>query len=397
MRAFAVWINEAEKLVFSRSRKDFPWKNTRRLGERYLDFFQPILLTHDAARSAAEISPPADDSATARVSPRWASRAPREGHAMLRWTVVALVALLTTAGWAHAQEVKVGVNLPYTGIGAEFAQSADRGMQQYLKLNAKVLAFNIDRRFGDALEHRAVPHAIPAPRPGETEQMHLPREAGEHLFHRLLIDRFDVRSDSACEIERSLQMRDRQLMPSEGFVGYGKADERVRHFGGATAHLGIATSHQCVAQCSDIVHVAVVENDEPGSGKRSLHNVVDLVRHAQHLLGRRPRITAVDLRQPLPCDREQVDVVCPLCERRRLFAQPQGFRLIGVRSPAMDASRPKDDGARAVRGDFVGDLLRRVEKGGSVFILVAVHEHDRSRRELFRQRRRVQRRHRMKQ
>jgi dihydrofolate reductase len=33
MKAFAVWINEAEKLVFSRTRKEFPWKNTRHLGE----------------------------------------------------------------------------------------------------------------------------------------------------------------------------------------------------------------------------------------------------------------------------------------------------------------------------------------------------------------------------
>jgi dihydrofolate reductase len=33
MKAFAVWINEAEKLVFSRTRKDFPWKNTRHLRE----------------------------------------------------------------------------------------------------------------------------------------------------------------------------------------------------------------------------------------------------------------------------------------------------------------------------------------------------------------------------
>src|SRR5262249_36028682 len=38
--------------------------------------------------------------------------------------------------WAEAQEVKVGVNLPYTGIGAEFAQLVDRGMELYLKLNA---------------------------------------------------------------------------------------------------------------------------------------------------------------------------------------------------------------------------------------------------------------------
>ncbi len=44
--------------------------------------------------------------------------------------------LLGAAGSAQSQEVKVGVVLPYTGIGAEFAQLVDRGMEQYLKLNA---------------------------------------------------------------------------------------------------------------------------------------------------------------------------------------------------------------------------------------------------------------------
>ena len=37
---------------------------------------------------------------------------------------------------AQAQEVKVGVNLPYTGIGAEFAQLVDRAMELYLEVNA---------------------------------------------------------------------------------------------------------------------------------------------------------------------------------------------------------------------------------------------------------------------
>ena len=31
---------------------------------------------------------------------------------------------------------EVGLNLPFTGVGAELAQQIDRGMQQYLKLNA---------------------------------------------------------------------------------------------------------------------------------------------------------------------------------------------------------------------------------------------------------------------
>ena len=45
-------------------------------------------------------------------------------------------ALALVAGAAQAQEVKVGVVLPFTGIGAEFGQAIYRGMEQYLKLNA---------------------------------------------------------------------------------------------------------------------------------------------------------------------------------------------------------------------------------------------------------------------
>ena len=56
-------------------------------------------------------------------------------------TITVLVLGITAA---HAQEVKVGVNLPYTGIGAEFAQLVDRGMELYLKLNAdKVKPYKI--------------------------------------------------------------------------------------------------------------------------------------------------------------------------------------------------------------------------------------------------------------
>jgi branched-chain amino acid transport system substrate-binding protein len=50
-------------------------------------------------------------------------------------SVAFVSALALTAGVAQAQEVKVGVVLPYTGIGAEFGQQIDRGMEQYLKLN----------------------------------------------------------------------------------------------------------------------------------------------------------------------------------------------------------------------------------------------------------------------
>jgi branched-chain amino acid transport system substrate-binding protein len=42
--------------------------------------------------------------------------------------------VLATAG-ASAQTVKVGVVLPFTGVGAEFGQQVDRGIQTFMKLN----------------------------------------------------------------------------------------------------------------------------------------------------------------------------------------------------------------------------------------------------------------------
>jgi branched-chain amino acid transport system substrate-binding protein len=54
---------------------------------------------------------------------------------MIKRFLAASAALAVSAFTANAQEVKVGVVLPFTGIGAEFAQLADRGMEQYLKLN----------------------------------------------------------------------------------------------------------------------------------------------------------------------------------------------------------------------------------------------------------------------
>jgi branched-chain amino acid transport system substrate-binding protein len=44
-------------------------------------------------------------------------------------------ALASVASLAQAQEVRIGLSLPYTGVGAELAQQIDRGMAQYLKLN----------------------------------------------------------------------------------------------------------------------------------------------------------------------------------------------------------------------------------------------------------------------
>jgi len=63
---------------------------------------------------------------------------------MMKRILAASAALAMSATLATAQEVKVGVNLPYTGIGAELAQLIDRGMEMYLKLNAdKVKPYNI--------------------------------------------------------------------------------------------------------------------------------------------------------------------------------------------------------------------------------------------------------------
>src|SRR5215470_4322146 len=53
----------------------------------------------------------------------------RFGH----FLVAASLAVAATG--VAAQTVRVGVVLPYSGIGAEFAQQVDRGMQTFLKLN----------------------------------------------------------------------------------------------------------------------------------------------------------------------------------------------------------------------------------------------------------------------
>jgi branched-chain amino acid transport system substrate-binding protein len=51
--------------------------------------------------------------------------------------LIAAASLLVPAAAGHlqAQEVKVGVVLAYTGVGAELGQQTDRGMELYLKLN----------------------------------------------------------------------------------------------------------------------------------------------------------------------------------------------------------------------------------------------------------------------
>jgi branched-chain amino acid transport system substrate-binding protein len=52
-----------------------------------------------------------------------------------RTIIAAVAALVVSSGAALAQDVKVGVILPYTGVGAELAQQIERGMDQYIKLN----------------------------------------------------------------------------------------------------------------------------------------------------------------------------------------------------------------------------------------------------------------------
>ena len=47
----------------------------------------------------------------------------------------AAASLAAFAAGAPAQTVKIGVVLTYTGVGAEFAQQIDRGMQMFMKLN----------------------------------------------------------------------------------------------------------------------------------------------------------------------------------------------------------------------------------------------------------------------
>lgn len=48
---------------------------------------------------------------------------------------LAFAAASLAAAAAQAQTVKIGVVLPYTGVGAEFGQQVDRGIQMFLKLN----------------------------------------------------------------------------------------------------------------------------------------------------------------------------------------------------------------------------------------------------------------------
>lgn len=59
---------------------------------------------------------------------------------MMKRVFAAAAAFALGIGTASAQEVKVGVALPYTGIGAEFGQQVTQAIELYLKLNAAQVA-----------------------------------------------------------------------------------------------------------------------------------------------------------------------------------------------------------------------------------------------------------------
>src|SRR4051794_17802049 len=55
---------------------------------------------------------------------------------MFKRVLMASAALALTTALSQAQEVKIGLVAPFTGIGAELGQQIDRGVEQYLKLRA---------------------------------------------------------------------------------------------------------------------------------------------------------------------------------------------------------------------------------------------------------------------
>src|ERR1044072_2628016 len=58
------------------------------------------------------------------------------GSSVMKRVLMASAALALSAAVAQAQEVKIGLVAPFTGIGAELGQQIDRGVEQYLKLRA---------------------------------------------------------------------------------------------------------------------------------------------------------------------------------------------------------------------------------------------------------------------
>src|SRR5215472_13784863 len=68
------------------------------------------------------------------------SKHPMSKHPMPKPMIAALAVLAVVAGGrvtqASAEEIRVGVVLPYTSVNAETSQQMDRGIEMYLKLNA---------------------------------------------------------------------------------------------------------------------------------------------------------------------------------------------------------------------------------------------------------------------
>ncbi|MDA0225422.1 MAG: ABC transporter substrate-binding protein [Proteobacteria bacterium] len=58
----------------------------------------------------------------------------------LKHTVLAIALVAAGIAAAQAQTVKVGVVLTYTGVGAEFGQQVDRGMEIFTRMNPKAFA-----------------------------------------------------------------------------------------------------------------------------------------------------------------------------------------------------------------------------------------------------------------
>jgi branched-chain amino acid transport system substrate-binding protein len=58
---------------------------------------------------------------------------------MIKRILAAAAVVAISVCWAQAQEVKVGLVAPFTGVGAELGQQIDRGAELYLKLNADKL------------------------------------------------------------------------------------------------------------------------------------------------------------------------------------------------------------------------------------------------------------------
>ncbi len=69
---------------------------------------------------------------------------------MMKRVLVASAALALSAALAQAQEVKIGLVAPFTGIGAELGQQIDRGVEQYLKLKRRRVQALQDQRSSSA-------------------------------------------------------------------------------------------------------------------------------------------------------------------------------------------------------------------------------------------------------